>query len=222
MLKIEDVTKTYATAHGPVAALAGVSVEIKTGEFAVVRGPSGCGKTTLLLMLGGMLHPSSGTVTVAEKNLYKLAGNMRARFRSEHIGFVFQLFHLVPYLSVLENVMLAGGARGQKSEDRTRAEDLLKQFGLTDRITHKPSELSAGERQRTAIARALFNRPSILLADEPTGNLDPDNAAETVRYLKAYQQEQGGTVVMVTHSNIADAGADRIVRMKAGRLVDDS
>jgi len=219
MLKIEDISKTYDTAHGRVAALAGVSAEIKKGEFAVVRGPSGCGKTTLLLMLGGMLHPTSGAVTVADQRLYELAANKRARFRSEQIGFVFQMFHLVAYLSVLENVLLAGGSRGRKADDRGRAEELLKQFGLADRITHKPSELSAGERQRTAIARALFNRPSVLLADEPTGNLDPDNAAETVRFLKEYQKEQGGTVVMVTHSDGADAAADRIVRMKAGKLV---
>jgi putative ABC transport system ATP-binding protein len=220
MLKIEDVTKTYATSHGPVAALAGVTAEINQGEFAVVRGPSGCGKTTLLLMLGGMLHPTSGTVTVADQGLYGLAANKRARFRSEQIGFVFQMFHLVAYLSVLDNVLLAGGSRGRKADDRARAEDLLKQFGLADRITHKPSELSAGERQRTAIARALFNRPTVLLADEPTGNLDPDNAAETVRYLQEYQKGQGGTVVMVTHSDTADSVADRIVRMKAGKLVE--
>ena len=114
MLKIEDVTKTYATAHGPVAALAGVSAEIKKGEFAVVRGPSGCGKTTLLLMLGGMLHPTSGGVTVAERKLYEMPAGTRAQFRSEHIGFVFQMFHLVNYLSVLENVLLAGGSRGPR------------------------------------------------------------------------------------------------------------
>jgi putative ABC transport system ATP-binding protein len=220
MLKIENVTKTYSTANGPVAALAGVSAEMKKGEFAVVRGPSGCGKTTLLLTLGGMLHPTAGAVTVGEQSLYELAANKRARFRSEEIGFVFQMFHLVAYLSVLDNVLLAGGGRGRKTDDRSRAENLLKQFGLSDRITHKPSELSAGERQRTAIARALFNRPSLLLADEPTGNLDPDNATETVRYLKEYQKEQGGTIVMVTHSDIADTAADRIVHMKAGKLVE--
>ncbi len=220
MLKIADATKTYATGNGLVTALDGVNAEIKKGEFVTVRGPSGCGKTTLLLMLGGMLRPTAGGITVEDANLYQLSARERARFRAERIGFVFQMFHLVTYLNVLDNVLLAGGARGRKADDRRRAEQLLEQLGLRERMTHKPSELSAGERQRTAIARALFNRPSLLLADEPTGNLDPQNAEETVGSLKTYQQEEGGTIVMVTHGNTAASAADRVIRMQSGKLVD--
>jgi putative ABC transport system ATP-binding protein len=219
MLKLSEVTKTYTTRNGPIAALDGVSTEIQKGEFAVIRGPSGCGKTTLLLMLGGMLHPTSGSITVDSKNPYQLSPRERAGFRAAEIGFVFQMFHLVNYLTIMDNVLLAGGALGSKSDDRSRATELLEQFGLTDRLSHKPSELSTGERQRTAIARALFNRPFLLLADEPTGNLDPDNAAETVRYLKTYQKEQGGTVVMVTHGDVANEAADQVLQMKAGKLL---
>jgi ABC-type lipoprotein export system ATPase subunit len=219
MLKLSEVTKTYTTRNGPIAALDGVSTEIQKGEFAVIRGPSGCGKTTLLLMLGGMLHPTSGSITVDSKSPYQLSPRERAGFRAAEIGFVFQMFHLVNYLTIMDNVLLAGGALGSKSDDRSRATELLEQFGLTDRLSHKPSELSTGERQRTAIARALFNRPSLLLADEPTGNLDPDNAAETVRYLKTYQKEQGGTVVMVTHGDVANEAADQVLQMKAGKLL---
>lgn len=219
MLKLSEVTKTYTTRNGPIAALDGVSTEIQKGEFAVIRGPSGCGKTTLLLMLGGMLHPTSGSITVDSKNPYHLSPRERAGFRAAEIGFIFQMFHLVNYLTIMDNVLLAGGALGSKPDDRSRATELLEQFGLTDRLSHKPSELSTGERQRTAIARALFNRPSLLLADEPTGNLDPDNAAETVRYLKTYQKEQGGTVVMVTHGDVANEAADQVLQMKAGKLL---
>ncbi len=222
MLKIADATKTYATGNGIITALDGVNAEIQKGEFVTVRGPSGCGKTTLLLMLGGMLRPTTGAISVENQSLYQLSPRERARFRAEHIGFVFQMFHLVTYLNVLDNVLLAGGTRARRADDRGRAQELLGQFGMRDRMTHKPSELSAGERQRTAIARALMNRPSLLLADEPTGNLDPENAAETVRHLKKFQQEQGGTVVMVTHGDGAEDAADRIIRMQSGRLVDHS
>jgi putative ABC transport system ATP-binding protein len=156
-------------------------------------------------------------VRIAGDEIYALSSRERARFRAAKLGFVFQMFHLVPYLSVLDNVLLA--ANGKSSVDsRKRATELLEQLGLTPRQQHTPAELSAGERQRTALARALLNRPELILADEPTGNLDPDNAKEVFRHLKAFQQS-GGTVVVVTHGTTAEGFAGRILEMRAGKLV---
>ena len=212
MIICEKLTKSYRTKQGEVRALDDVSLELHPGEFIVVRGPSGCGKSTLLLTLGGMLRPTRGRVTMDGKALYDLDTRQRARFRAERVGFVFQMFHLVPYLSVLENVLLAAGTC-----PRTRAESLLDELGLKRRAHHKPGELSAGERQRAAVARALLNRPQLVLADEPTGNLDPENSAEVLEHLRTFR-EGGGTVVMATHSAAADRHADRIVDLRAGRI----
>ena len=218
MLRFENVTTIHATARGEVRSLDRLSLEVKAGEFVVLRGPSGCGKTTLLLTAGGMLRPTSGRVTVDGQDLYALSGRERNRFRGQHLGFVFQMFHLLPYLNVRENILLAANAnRGNASATRERARDLLKRLGLEPREQHPPAALSTGERQRTAIARALLNQPKLLLADEPTGNLDPGNAAEVFRQFQAFHGT-GGTVLLVTHGAGADAHADRVLEMRAGSL----
>jgi len=200
-----------------VPALIEVDLQVGKGEFVVVRGPSGSGKTTLLLTISGMLQVSGGTVTVNGEDVYRLHERQRARFRADNIGFVFQLFHLVPYLTVMENVLLpAGVGTGRGSRDAAR--QLLERLQLSQRADHKPAELSAGESQRAAIARALFNRPRIVLADEPTGNLDPENAAEVIEYLAEYHRD-GGTVIVVTHGTFVDRYADRIIHLREGRIV---
>lgn len=219
MVCLESVTKTYRTRKGPprrIGALAGVDLAIEKGEFVVVRGPSGSGKTTLLMTIAGMLHPTSGVVSVGDRDLYAMSIRARAKFRAENIGFVFQMFHLVPYLNVTENVVLAGGVVANK-DSTAQARELTEKLGLADRVHHKPSELSAGERQRTAIARALLNRPKIILADEPTGNLDPDNAAVVLGYIDEFHQ-QGGTVILATHGPAAKEFADRTIYLRNGNI----
>ena len=219
MVRFEDVSKIYPTRQGAVKGLDRLSLEVKPGEFVVIRGPSGCGKTTLLLTAGGMLSPTSGRVTVDGQDPYALSSRGRARFRAETIGFVFQMFHLVPYLNVLENVWLAAAPAGNKP-DRERTRALLAQLGLGPREHHKPAALSTGERQRTAIARALLNQPKLILADEPTGNLDPESATGVFDQLRAFQRA-GGTVIVVTHGAGAERYADRVIAMHSG-AVDNS
>jgi len=216
MVSLETVVKAYRTRKGDVKALDGIDLHIEKGEFVVIRGPSGSGKTTLLMTVAGMLHPTGGTVSVGGRNLYAMSMRARAKFRAENIGFVFQMFHLVPYLNVAENVVLAGGVVANGNSN-VQARELIEKLGLAGRIHHKPSELSAGERQRTAIARALLNRPKIILADEPTGNLDPDNAAVVLGYIDEFHR-QGGTVVVATHGPAAKEFADRTVYLRNGGI----
>ncbi len=205
MIACEQVTKRF----GSVTALSPFDLEVASGEFVAIKGASGSGKTTLLLTLGGMLRPSGGVVSVNGTDLYSQSPSSRAEFRATEVGFVFQMFHLVPYLDVEENVRLAvnnGANPGRVSE-------LLEQFGLGHRLTHTPGELSAGERQRVALARALVNEPRLILADEPTGNLDPENDRQVFEHLAEYHRA-GGTVIVVTHGSTADEFADRIVNLK--------
>ena len=204
MIACEQVTKRF----GAVTALAPFDLDVTAGEFVAVKGPSGCGKTTLLLTLGGMLRPSGGTVNFDGENLYAKSISVRAEYRATEVGFVFQMFHLVPYLGVEENVRLA--ARNGSVTQRPR--ELLEQFGLGHRLTHTPGELSAGERQRVALARALVNEPRLILADEPTGNLDPKNDRKVFENLSEFHRT-GGTVIVVTHGSTADEFADRIVNL---------
>ena len=219
MIRCDDVTKTFRKNGSEVVSLDRFTAEIAEGEFVAVRGPSGSGKTTLLLTLGGMQRPSAGAVQFGGRDLYGLPPAERARLRSGEIGFVFQMFHLVPYLDLLGNVLLAAPGRPGDAE-RERAAGLLDELGLAKRASHRPGELSAGERQRLAVARALLNRPKLILADEPTGNLDPENAAEVIRHLAAFHRD-GGTVVLVTHGKAADEHAGRILRLEQGRLIED-
>ncbi len=217
MIVIEKLQKTYKSKDGIVNALDSVDLEINKGEFVVLRGPSGCGKTTLLMTIAGMLHPTSGKICIGDQNLYKLSVQKRARFRAERIGFVFQMFHLVPYLNVLDNVALAGGVAELKpSKDKVK--EIVNHLGLKARSLHEPGQLSAGEKQRTAIARALLNNPDVILADEPTGNLDPKNAHTVLQHLAEFR-DQGGTVITVTHGEDALQYACRTIEMNAGRIL---
>lgn len=216
MIETRQISKTYQTKRGAVHALREVDFSIDTGEFVIVRGPSGSGKTTLLFALGGMLRPSEGVVNINGADLYRMNQSQRAAFRAKHIGFVFQMFHLVGYLNVLENVMLPLGLHSNGIGERD-AVALLERLGLAERMTHRPSELSAGERQRVAIARAFLRKPDVILADEPTGNLDPDNASLILQALSEYAKD-GGSVALVTHGHLGDDYADRTVFIREGRL----
>jgi len=185
-----------------------LDLSVGKGEFVAVRGPSGSGKTTLLLMVGGMVRPTEGELLVDAVDIYAMSPGRRAQWRARTIGIVFQMFHLLPYASVLENILLPvlAGALVRRRE----AVELLDRLGLSERLKHRPSELSTGERQRVAIARALLRRPPIVLADEPTGNLDPDSATTVMDHLADYHR-QGGTVLLVTHEALAAGYAQRIV-----------
>ncbi len=217
MIRCDEVTKIFSKNGSEVMSLDRFTAEVADGEFVAVRGPSGSGKTTLLLTLGGMQRPSEGLVQLAGRDLYAMSPAERARLRSSEIGFVFQMFHLVPYLDLLGNVLLACPGK-PSAEVRQRAGELMDELGLADRASHRPGELSAGERQRLAVARALLNRPKLILADEPTGNLDPENAAEVIRHLAEFHRG-GGTVVLVTHGEVVNAHADRTLSLEQGRLV---
>jgi len=217
MLEVKNLTRCFEGPAGVIRALDGVSLDVAEGEFVAVHGPSGCGKTTLLLVAGGLLQPSSGQVTVDGEDPYRLPPEKRSRFRADKIGFVFQQFHLVPYLTVLDNVAAPSLAKPEPNAD-ARARELVSRFNLEDRIRHVPAKLSTGERQRTALARALLNRPKLLLADEPTGNLDVENAQNVLQYFADFAKE-GGAVLVVTHDTRAATYAHRMLEMQKGMLV---
>lgn len=217
LAELQDVSKTYRHEGRTVNALTNVSLTLHPQQFVAVCGPSGCGKSTMLLTLGGLLRPDSGTVTVDDADIYALNPNERARFRADKIGFVFQQFHLVPYLSIIDNVLSAQLGIVKSADAGQRAEALLERFGLVDRRGHRPSQLSTGERQRTAMARALLNSPQYLLADEPTGNLDQDNAARVLDELANFASS-GGTVLLVTHDQKAAERATSRIVLQEGRI----
>jgi len=219
MIHFEDVTKVYRTGDGEVRALSGVNLDVERGGFVAVRGPSGCGKSTLLTIAGGLAAPSSGHVMIAGEDILAMSAATRARFRARHIGFVFQMFHLLPYLTVLDNVAVAA-LPGEEAEARSRGRDLLEQFQLAHRLRHRPAELSTGERQRVAIARAMVNQPQLILADEPTGNLDPDSSTAVLDLLAGFRR-QGGTVLLVTHQEQAAEYAQRTVLLREGSIVSE-
>jgi putative ABC transport system ATP-binding protein len=219
MFHLQDITKIYRTRQREVVAFKAESLDIGSGEYVAVVGPSGSGKTTLLSMLGGMLSPDTGKVWLGGESMYDLAVAKRTKLRCERIGFVFQTFNLVPYLTALENVQVPLFLNGvAKHEQRDRAVALLEQVGLGSRIEHKPSELSTGQQQRVALARTLANNPRVILADEPTGNLDPDSR-EAVLSLFDHFANEGRTIVMVTHDPAAAARATRQLRLHDGMLV---
>lgn len=216
LVDIQDARKTYQGASGQVLAVDDVSLSVDGGEFVAIQGPSGCGKSTMLLLAGGLLTPESGSVQIGGEDPYALTADARSQFRADNIGFVFQQFHLVPYLSVLDNALAPSIATGSKDAEQ-RARELLDQFGLSHRFEHTPGELSSGERQRTALARALLNEPKVLLADEPTGNLDTENATEVLKHLRKFAAS-GGAVLLVTHDAQAAATADRVIHLRDGKL----
>ena len=217
LLQLDNISKIYRSGPQTVRAVDGVSLSVDAGEFVAVAGPSGCGKTTLLLVAGGLLAPDSGSVHIAGEDPYAATADQRARFRAANVGFVFQQFHLVPYLTVLENVLSAGMAT-KLPDAKPRAEELLARFGLQSRAHHVPGALSTGERQRTALARALLNRPKLILADEPTGNLDRENSEIVLQHLSEFA-ENGGAVLLVTHDEQALQYAKRVERIRDGRMV---
>lgn len=216
MIRIENVTKTYIKGNDSVKALDNFSLSAQRGEFIVVKGPSGCGKTTLLLVAGGLQHPQRGKVFIDNEDLYELAPKNMAEFRSTHIGFVFQQYHLIPYLSILENVTIPSLAHRNEIHD-DHAIELIEELGLKERMSHRPGELSAGEKQRTALARALLYKPNIILADEITGNLDDANSSIVLNKLTEFTNS-GGTVMLVTHDEKAFSFADRIIEMGKHKL----
>ncbi|RME67901.1 MAG: ABC transporter ATP-binding protein [Nitrospirae bacterium] len=212
---VKELKKDYPTA----VALRGVDLEVPKGQWLCIMGPSGSGKSTLLNILGGLDRPTSGSVFINGTDLNALNEDQLARFRRENIGFVFQQSHLVPYLDATENVMLAQFFHS--IVDRQEAEEALKKVGLGHRLHHRPSQLSGGEQQRVCIARALINSPQLLLADEPTGNLDRENTRMVLELLKKLHEEEHFTIVLVTHDPYVAEWAERIVHMEDGRVVDD-
>lgn len=216
MIKIDNVTKTYIKGTDTVKALDGISIVADEGEFVVVKGPSGCGKTTLLLAAGGLLRPQEGSIIVNNQNIYELSHENRAKFRALNVGFVFQQYHLIPYLSILENVNVPMLAHNSEIANE-RSIELIESLGLKERMHHTPAELSAGEKQRTALARALLYNPKIILADEITGNLDHHNASLVLNKLAGFTKS-GGTVLLVTHDEKAFGYAHKVMEMEKGKL----
>ena len=222
MLQLNRVEKTYTNKKQQIFALRQVTLQADKGSFVAICGPSGCGKSTLLFAAGGLLRPDSGIVKIEETNLYMISADQRAQYRAIKIGFVFQQFHLVPYLNVLDNILAASLAlkginQQMKVNLRNRALELIEHFGLIDRLLHVPSKLSTGERQRTALARALLNQPRLLLADEPTGNLDDENTEMVCQHL-ATHADNGGIVLLATHDQRVASYARNIVQMSDGAI----
>jgi lipoprotein-releasing system ATP-binding protein len=214
------IVKAYATATGPLEVLRGADLDVAQGEMVAVVGASGVGKSSLLHVLGGLDAFEAGTVSIAGADIHAMTDEARVRYRNRHVGFVFQFHHLLPEFTALENVEMPLRIAGTPAaERRGRAEELLARVGLADRATHRPAALSGGEQQRVAIARALVARPTLLLADEPTGNLDEATAADLHRLLKDMHAEHGLTSVIVTHNPILAAACDRVLRLEGGRLV---
>ena len=213
-----DITRVYGEGETAVNALCGVTLEINQGKLTAVMGPSGSGKSTLMHILAALDRPTSGTVWVAGTKLGQLSDNEITKLRREHIGFVFQFFNLLPMLTAEENVVLPLTIAGEKPEREWR-EQLLKTMGLQDRRSHRPAELSGGQQQRVAIARALVSRPTVVFADEPTGNLDSKTGGEILELLRASVDAYGQTTVMVTHEARAAAIADRILFIADGLIV---
>ncbi len=222
MLEATNLHKTYTLPHKRVEVLRGASLRVGEGERVAVVGRSGAGKSTLLHVLGGLDRPETGEVSVAGQSLYTSSARVRTAVRAAQIGFVFQSYHLLPEMDVTENVMLpamTGVLKIPRSEMRRRALELLEQVGLADRATHMPLELSGGEQQRVALARALVNEPALILADEPTGNLDRSTGGQIMELLFGLSRTRGLALVMVTHSPETAALCDRVVELTEGLLV---
>ncbi len=220
MITLKDVNKIYRTDEIETQALENVNIHIDKGEFVSVMGPSGCGKSTLLNIVGLLDTPTSGTVTIAGTNVEGMNDSRLAAFRNHKLGFVFQSFHLIDSLNVLDNVMLPLLYRKSSASEREKlAKEVLERVGLSHRMRHRPSQLSGGQCQRVAIARAIVGNPEIILADEPTGNLDSKMGAEVMDLLHALNREDGRTIMMVTHNEEQAHQTDRIIRFFDGRQV---
>jgi putative ABC transport system ATP-binding protein len=223
LVKTENLTKIYGSGDAAVTALDSVSMEVDSGEFVAVMGPSGCGKSTLLHLIGGLDRPTGGTVRIDGVSLTDMKDDDLARLRRTRIGLVFQFYNLIPVLNALENAGLPIALDGKRpSEVRKRASDWLSRFGLGDRLSSRPDQLSGGQQQRVAVARALAAEPALVLADEPTGNLDTRSADGIAALLRQVSKDYGRAVVMVTHDPRIAAYADRIVFLKDGRISDQT
>jgi putative ABC transport system ATP-binding protein len=220
LIQLEGVTKTYDSGENAVQALRGVDVKINRGEFLAIIGPSGSGKSTLMHILGCLDSPSEGRYWLDGEDVATMSGKQLARIRNQKLGFVFQFFNLLPMLTAEENVLLPLSIAGEKP-DAAFFEDLIQRVGLADRRKHRPSELSGGQQQRVAIARALVARPTVVFADEPTGNLDSSTGQEILELLRSATEQYGQTTVMVTHDAAAAAIADRILFLADGLIADE-
>ncbi len=219
ILEAENITKTYRIGKVDVPALRGVSFKVREGEFISIMGPSGCGKSTLLHILGGLTHASTGRVLIDGEEISSAKDAHRTSIRRRKIGFVFQRFNLLPTLTAQGNLEIARHIYGNGKRDSGRITEILALLGLDNKIRHKPSELSGGEQQRVAIARAIVNRPAILLADEPTGNLDSENSDLVLKMLQELNRQFTQTIVMITHNPEAAAVANHLIEMRDGRIV---
>ncbi len=219
ILQVEKVERAYTIGKTTLDVLKGVSLEVKSGETVAIMGESGSGKSTLLHVMGGLDTPKAGKVHFQGKSVYGMSSASRARFRAENVGFVFQSFHLLPELDILENVALPAMALRSAGDVKERAAKLLTEVGLGERIGHRPQELSGGEQQRAALARALMNKPDIIFTDEPTGNLDTKTGDKVLHYLFQLVERRGHTLVLVTHSKDVAARCSRQLVLKDGVLV---
>jgi len=220
IIRIRSLRKVYRVGKVDVEALRGVDLDVATGEFLSIVGPSGSGKSTLFHVVGGLTPATSGAVQVGDRDLAKMSDAERTRMRKTVVGFVFQKYNLLPTLTAADNIAIAQDIAGNNSHNSPEFGKVLELLKLTGRLNHKPSELSGGEQQRVAIARALVNRPAILLADEPTGNLDSANSDAVLALLRDLNDRLGQTVLMITHNPEAAAYGHRIVHMRDGRIVD--
>ena len=220
ILKVENLTKIYGKGNTKVTALDNVSFSVEKGEFVAIVGASGSGKSTLLHILGGVDRPTSGKVIVDKEDIYKLNEANLAIFRRRQVGLIYQFYNLIPILNIEENITLPILLDGRKV-DKEYLNELINILGLEKRLNHLPNELSGGEQQRVSIGRALMNRPAIILADEPTGNLDSKSSKEIVELLKLSNKKYNQTIIMITHDNSLALNADRIITIKDGRIIND-
>ena len=220
LLRVENLSKSYGKGEAKVDALKNINLSIKKGEFIAIVGPSGSGKSTLLHLLGGVDKPTSGNVFINDINIYDLKEKDLAIFRRRNVGLIYQFYNLIPVLTVKENILLPAELDNRKI-DKEYLEDLLKTLDLKERENHLPSELSGGHQQRTSIGRALINRPSIVLADEPTGNLDSKNSKEIVELLKVSVKKYNQTLIMITHDTNIALQADRVITIEDGIIKSD-
>lgn len=220
ILEVTNLSKTYGTGETQVKALDNVSLSVESGEFVAIIGPSGSGKSTLLHILGGVDVPTSGSVVINGVDISNLDETALAIFRRRQIGLIYQFYNLIPILTVKENLTLPLLLDGRKPDERV-VDDLLKTLGLTERVNHLPNQLSGGQQQRVSIGRALINNPALMLADEPTGNLDSENSREIVSLLRKFNKENNQTVIIITHDARIAMSADRVISIEDGKITRD-